>query len=324
MTREQSPRTSEKEATLANVALLYYGEGLTQGDIARRMKVSRATIINMLKEARDLRIVDIRVDGRHLSGSALSAELRAKFGLQDVYIATCSKDDEGNKREDMLRHLGRVGAVAVADIVEAGDRVGVAWGETILSVSEHMSKINMHDVSVHQLIGSMISDSVPTSEKCTIDIANMLSADCYTLHAPALASSAEVAALFKAEPTIRQQLEQLKSLDMTIASIGHTGDDTHLARAQMASASELEDVRAAGAIGIICCRYIDADGQPIKHPPDDRLIAVELENLVRVPKKLLIVGGVDRKDAVLAAIKGGFVTHLCVDHELAQALRETP
>ncbi len=322
MTKEQTPRASEKEATLANVALLYYGEGLTQGDIARRMKVSRATIVNMLREARDMRIVDIRVDGKHLSGSALSTELRAKFDLQDVYIATCSKDGEAETREEMLRHLGRVGAVAVADIVDEGDRVGVAWGETILSVSEHMSKCNMHDVSVHQLIGSMISDSVPTSEKCTIDIANMLSAACYTLHAPALASSAEVAALFKAEPTIHRQLEELKTLDMTIASIGHVGDDTHLSRAHMVSADELADVREAGAVGIICCRYIDADGQPIKRPPDDRLIAVELENLVRVPKKLLVVGGANRKDAVLAAIKGGLVTHLCIDSTLAQALRE--
>lgn len=324
MTKEYPPRHSEKGALLANVALLYYGEGLTQSDIARRMKVSRATIVNMLREARDMRIVDIRVDGRHLSGSALSAELRSKFNLQDVYIATCSKGDETEARNDMLRHLGRVGAVAVADIVEEGDRVGVAWGETILSVSEHMSKIIMRDVSVHQLIGSMISDSVPTSEKCTIDIASMLSAACYTLHSPALASSAEVAALFKAEPTIRHQLEELRTLDMTIASIGHTDDDTHLARAHMVSAGELTDVREAGAVGIICCRYVDADGRPIKRAPNDRLIAIELEDLVRVRKKLLVVGGVDRKDAVLAAIKGDLVTHLCVDQKLAQALRDTP
>ena len=79
--------TGDKEALLSNVALLYYGEGLTQSEIAKRLKVSRATVVNMLRESRDLGIVDIRVEGRHLSGSTLSRDVREAFGLEDVYVA---------------------------------------------------------------------------------------------------------------------------------------------------------------------------------------------------------------------------------------------
>ncbi len=308
---------------LANVALLYYGEGLTQSDIARRMSVSRATVVNMLREARETRIVNILVEGKYLAGSSMSNELRDKFGLEDVYVANSGKSDSKVSRAEMLRHLGRVGAIALTDITEPGDTIGVAWGETIFSLSEQMPQVRKPDVTVCQMIGSMNSEIVPASEQCAIQIANMMSAKCFTLHAPGVGSSPEIAALLRTEPTIEQQLLRLRSLDVTVASIGHVGDQTHLVKANMTTLEELHAARDAGAVGVICCRYIDANGEPVRVPPDDRLIATDCEDLRLARKKLLVVGGVRRKDAVLAAIKGDYVTHLCIDQSLAAALLDS-
>lgn len=313
---------SDKHAQLANVALLYFGEGLTQNDIARRLQVSRATIVNMLREARETGIVDIRVEGRSLAASTLGLELRAAFGLQDVYVAQTGLAETGAQapRDAMLRQLGRVGATALCDLVRPGDRLGIAWGETVRALSEEVPRSHIPGVKVFQMIGSMISDSVPTSEICAIRIANMLGAECSTLHAPAIASSAAMAASIRAEPTIRAQLDALDQLDMVVASIGNTDDDTHLARAQMASPQELQAARKQGAVGILCCRYIGAGGRVLRLPPDNRLIATELDAIRRADRRLLIAGGADRCDAVQAAIAGGYVTHLCVDERLAEAL----
>lgn len=310
---------TDKHALLANVALMYFGEGLTQNDIAKRLQVSRATVVNMLREARDTGIVDIRVDGRSLAASSLGLDLRAAYGLDDVYVAQGTAMD-AMPRTEMLRLLGRVGAIALADLVRKGDRLGVAWGETVQALSMHVPRAVTSGVKVYQMIGSKMSESVPTSETCAIAIANMLGAACYTLHAPAIASSAGVAAMFRAEPTIRAQLDALSQLDMAVASIGNVSAQTHLARAQMVSAAELAAARKAGAVGILCCRFIDGDGRVLHMPPDDRLISTELENIRRAERRLLVVGGADRADAVRAAIRGGYVTHLCVDRALAQAL----
>jgi deoxyribonucleoside regulator len=310
---------ADKHAILANVALLYFGEGMTQSDIAKRFQVSRATIVNMLREARESGIVDIRVDGRSLAGSALGLELRNLLGLEDVYVAQTGTEGPVS-RPEMLRQLGRVGATALCDMIRPGDRLGVAWGETVRALSEHVPRVSTTDVQVFQMIGSMMSESVPTSESCAIVIANMLGAQCYTLHAPAIASSIEVAELFKAEPTIRAQIDALARLDIVIASVGNVSDDTHLARAQMASSKDMARARDAGAVGILCCRFIDRAGNVLRVAPDDRLITTELENIRRAERRLLVAGGADRKDAVLASIKGGYVSHLCVDQELAEAL----
>ncbi|MBL4541135.1 MAG: MarR family transcriptional regulator [Rhodobacteraceae bacterium] len=317
MAKDTAAQRVDKHAMLANVALLYYGEGLTQGDIARRMRVSRATIVGMLREAREAGIVDIRVDGRSLAGSTLSHDLRQAWGLDDVYVAECG---EATARPGMLRQLGRVAAIALTELVRPQDRVGVAWGETVRAMSEQMPRTETTGVRVYQMIGSMMSDSVPTSESCAIQIANMLGAECSTLHAPALGSTAEVAALFRAEPTIRAQLGALQALDLTVASIGHVGDETHLARARMASGPEMRAARAAGAAGILCCRFVDAAGRALALPPDARLLAAELDSIRRARTRLLVVGGTDRLAATIAAIRGGYVSHLCVDGTLARAL----
>ncbi|MEM6939985.1 MAG: sugar-binding domain-containing protein [Pseudomonadota bacterium] len=318
---DKTPRntTGDKEALLSNVALLYYGEGLTQGEIAKRLKVSRATVVNMLRESRDLGIVEIRVDGRHLSGSTLSRDLREAFGLEDVYVADLGEGTEID-RAQTLKQVGRVAATALLDTAEPGNRIGIAWGETILAVAEATPQNPVQGVEVCQLIGSMISERVPASEDCTIQIAAKLGAQCFTLHAPGLISDASLAAKIRLEPTINAQLQRLKSLDLCVYSIGNVAPETHLAAAGMATEDELTAARAQGAVGIVCCRYIDAQGHDIDLPPTNRVIAAQTQDLRAAKKKLLVVCGVDRRDAALAALRGDLVTHLCVDSALAKAM----
>ncbi|WP_368188557.1 sugar-binding transcriptional regulator [Aestuariibius sp. HNIBRBA575] len=317
MARSDQTRQRDKDAQLANVALLYYGEGLTQSEIAKRIGVSRPTVVNMLRDCRERGIVEIRVGGDVLSGSNLSRQLCEKFGLQDAYVAQAQS---GKSRAATLPQVARVGAMAVSDIVKSGDVVGVAWGETIKAVSLAMNQSGFQDVTVCQMIGSMVSDRVPTSEDCSIRIAKSLNGDCYTLHAPAVLSSAELADALRNEPTIAAQLERLQHLDVAIFSVGNTKVDTHLVAAGIAEAQELDKAVTAGAMGVLCGRYISGDGQALGLPPEDRLIAIEIEQLKKAERKLLVAAGNDRVEAVEAAISGGLVTHLCVDECLAEFL----
>ncbi len=64
---DESGFLNQRNSVLTNVALLYSGEGLTQSEIAKRMNVSRATVVNQLRESRELGIVDIRICGEALA-----------------------------------------------------------------------------------------------------------------------------------------------------------------------------------------------------------------------------------------------------------------
>ena len=312
--------SNDKDSMLSSVALLYYGEGLTQSEIAKRFQLSRATIVNMLRECRERGIVEIRVDGQLFAASTMSRDLRDMYGLQDVYVAKDAAEDVTTAREDLLAHVARVAAMAVLDIVEPGDRIGVAWGETIAAVARAIPRSTVVQTQVCQLIGSQDSERVPASEFCAIEVANKLGASCHTLHAPGIVSSEALAKGLREEPTIRPQLARLSRIDMTIASIGHVEDDTHMAAAGISTRAELQLAREKGARGIICCRYIDENGAEVRSAPYDRIIAATIEDMKAAPKRLLVVCGTDRLTATRAALKGGLVTHLVVDQQLAKAL----
>src|ERR1700761_7575717 len=62
---------------------LYYEEGMTQGDIADAMGISRATVNSYLAEARDRGIVNISIEPARLASLTVAQELKRHFGLAD-------------------------------------------------------------------------------------------------------------------------------------------------------------------------------------------------------------------------------------------------
>ena len=311
--------STKDENYLANIALLYYQEGLNQGQIADRLGLSRATIINYLKEGRDRGIVDIRVNGESLRTSSTGQELRKMFDLDDVYISNSGPKFDYSLA---LRQTARVAALAFYNIIEPGDVIGVAWGETIRSVGENLPNRKIANTSVCQIIGSMESDRVLSAEDCAIQIANRISAQCYTLHSPAILSSNSLAQELRQEETIKAQLKRLKNLSAIITSVGDLSDSTHILSSGIISESELAEIKDAGGAGFICSGFIRADGTMLSHHLQERMIAIQLEDILKTPKRILVASGLKKVSAVTAALKGKFVTHAILDFELAKEILE--
>lgn len=308
---------SRDDALLANIALLYYNEGLTQSEIAKRAGVSRATIVNYLREGRARGIVDIRVKGEALAVSRQSRDLCAAFGLEDAYVASVMTGDDARAA---LRQTARIAAVALHEILAPGDKLGVAWGETIKLMSSEIPRQEVPGITVFQLIGSMRSTRLPAAETCAIQIANRLGATCFTLHAPAVLSSEALADEIRAEPAIQEQLRQLRGFDAVLYSVGDISDTTHLVDAGIVSLDDLHIAAKAGAAGVLSGRFINAAGEHLVVPIEKRMIAVELEEMRLATKRILVASGKNKLDAVRAAIAGGFVTHAILDSDLASDL----
>lgn len=311
------------DAVLANAAILYYKEGLTQNEIAKRMSVSRATVVTYLRLARENNIVEIRVNGASFSSSKLSKDLKQEFGLSDAYVAdyTSGGVEAGESRAANLnRHVARVGAAALYDILKPNDVMGVAWGETIHFLSEEISRGRIEGLTVCQMIGSMKTPLLSAAETCAIRIASRLGADCNTLHTPAVLSSAELAAALRVEPIIKSQLEKFAEFTRTVFSVGNCDINTHIVQSSIATEEEFNWYKARGAVGVLCGRFIDESGHHIAGPMDDRMIGISLNELRRLNCGVLVAGGPEKLSAIKAALAGGYVSHLVVDENTAQNL----
>lgn len=318
-------RALRQDSVLANTAILYYKEGLTQNEIALRLGVSRPTVINYLRLAREQNIVDIRINGASFTATDTFRELRHRFDLTDVYIASFPPDGDPadvSYRAQINRQIAQVGAMALHDILQPGELVGIAWGETIYHLANEAPYRVIDDLTVCQMIGSMTTPLVSTAEGCAISLASRLGAECHTLHAPAILTSADLAAALRDEPVIRKQLERLRTIDRSIFSVGACDSDTPIVQSAITSDEEFDWYRAQGAVGVLCGRFINRHGAHIRGPMDDRMIGVDLSSLKDRASGLLVAGGPAKFDAITATLNGGYVSHLVTDEQTAQALLE--
>lgn len=319
---ERTP-TPKSDALLANVAILYYKDGLTQSEIAKRLGVSRATVVNYLRLAHEQNIVDIRINGASFSVSNLSRELRSAFGLEDAYVANVYPGEDRSQRrlaEDTRRQVARVGAMVVHDLMQPGDVLGVAWGLTIQWLSEEMPRGSVRNLTICQLVGSMRSPLMPAAETSAIRIAAALGAECWTLHAPAIVSTPELAAALRAEPVIHNQLRKLEEINRSLFSVGDVSETTTLVQTGVVTPSELRWYRDHGAVGVLCGRFIDAAGRHVVGETDDRMIGITPDRLRQIASGILIASGADRIQAIRAALTGGHARYLVIDETTARLL----
>lgn len=310
--------TSAPGATLAHVAMLYYREGLTQGEIARRTGVSRATIVNWLKLAREQNIVDIRIHGENFAASPLARRIAETYDLVDAYIA--HDDADPLPPDAMLDRTAALGAQAMCDLLTENDVLGVAWGETVRRMAESFPSADLPGLMVHQLVGSMYSKHLFAAETCTIEIARRLHAGCRTLHAPAILSSSDLADRLRHEPVIADQVDAFRTLTKVLFSVGDVSPQTTLVAAGIGTAEDVAWYRDRGAAGVLSCHFIDREGKAMHGPLTDRTIGITPDVLRDVPMRMLVVAGREKHDATCALLKGGYVTHLVIDEAGARAL----
>ncbi len=84
----------------------------------------------------------------------------------------------------------------------------------------------------------------------------------------------------------------------------------------------MEDLRALGAVGDVLGVVIDAEGQPIPHPINERVIGIGLDDLGPIANVILAAGGPHKVAVVRAVLKRGVVDTLVTDEATARALLE--
>jgi DNA-binding transcriptional regulator LsrR (DeoR family) len=165
----------------------------------------------------------------------------------------------------------------------------------------------------------MANPLVMTAESCTTEIARRLDAKCINLNAPAVCSNVRLANALRGEPIISQQMERLRECNKAVYSVSPCKPDTHVVRFKVATREELKMYEKGGAICNLAGRFLDAGGKSVKGDLDDRLFAVQLNDLRRM-KGMLVVSGTHKAAPAVSVLRGGYVDCLVLDEKLAQAI----
>jgi DNA-binding transcriptional regulator LsrR (DeoR family) len=269
-----------------------------------------------LRKARETGIVNISTSTQLFTDDVMAREIEDAFGLDAVWIAP------HGDQVDPAAEVPVLASSVFLELVRKGDRIGVAWGQTVYAIADVMAYADLQDVTVVQLCGNLGAPFAYRPDQCTMEIARRLNAKGLNFYAPLVLSTEELAQQLRAEPVIREQLAGISDCDLALYSIGTVDAESHVVKCGALSVDEMDALRAAGAAGVVAGQIIDGNGALLDCSYNRRCISADLASLRHIPKRLVVVQEVSKFEPLLAGLAGGLCTHLVVSAAMAKRLHE--
>jgi deoxyribonucleoside regulator len=296
---------------LARVASLYYEEGLTQQRIAEELGYSRSAISRFLTAAREAGVVEIRVHHPLKRTLELETALRDQYDLRAVRVF----DRQALDYPRMLGRLGALGAQIVEANVRDGMKIGVSWGTAVFEVANALRPPFLPNVTVIQLVGSL---GTPDPEIDGVELARAYARSFggryRILPAPAIVEASQVRNILMQDRPVREVLAAACEVELAVVGIGTTRPEKNsMVRAEFLTEAEALNLASAGAVGDVCANLFDGDGNLLNLPLAARTVAIQADDLRRIPLVLGVAGGEVKADAIRGALKAHLVNALVTD-----------
>ncbi len=303
---------------LADIALMYYEEGLTQEEIAGRTQFSRSHISRLLAEAQKRGVVSIRVHHPLARNHSLEAKLQEVFGLKDVRV--CQNRSE--PYEDMVERIGGLAARLVAQHIHENITIGLSWGYALTEVVSAFHPVHCPGSSVVQVIGTVGSvDPVTDGPGLVRRFASLLDARAYTLAAPWFIDNKLVRDALLEDRRLRETLAMAEHLDIAIVGIGTIEPElSSIVRAGYIMPEQARYLGSIGIVGDVCGEQFDIHGNLMEIPLAGYVFGIDVGLLREVPLVIGVAGGPKKADAILGGLRSGLVNVLVTDESAAVAI----
>ncbi|GAB3612514.1 sugar-binding transcriptional regulator [Humibacter ginsengisoli] len=306
---------------MTKVARMYHERGIRQADIATSLNISQAKVSRLLKRAETVGIIRTTVTVAPGVHAELEERLEQRFGIAEAVVVDVDPDAD---EHETIGALGAGAAAYLEATLSGNDRIGVSsWSQTLLAMTEHMRPFTTGGATeVVQLLGGVGSPEVQShSHRLLGDLARILGADPVYVQAPGVVASSAIRDSLLGDPSMQEVARHWRDLTMAVMGIGSIEPSDILAVSGNAfAASDRERLIADGAVGDICHRIFRADGTAITGAVDDRIIAIPVEDLRRIPRRIGIAGGKRKREAIRGALSGGWVNALVTDLQTAEEL----
>jgi DNA-binding transcriptional regulator LsrR (DeoR family) len=257
-----------------------------------------------------------------------------RFGLAEARVVAAPPDavalprvahdaalrTTGSNDADVAAAVGRAAGHFLREHLQDGLSVGIGWGATLDALFDTLGAPAPLHVSVVSLLGGMTHSRAVNPAAVARRLADALRADCYQLTAPLVVASEATRDALWTERGLRELHRRARKVDLALVSVGDISAEATLFREGLVPRAELAGLRAAGAVGDVLCRFVDAHGQAVDHPLNRRVVAIGLEDLRRVPRIVVVSGGARKVAALRAALSALPVSVLITDAAAASGL----
>jgi DNA-binding transcriptional regulator LsrR (DeoR family) len=301
---------------ITRVARLHHMQGLRQ---AETLEISQASVSRFLALAEEHGIVRTIVVPPEGLFPELEDGLTAAYGLQAVYVVDITARETG---VELI--LGAAAARCLAAELKGGPVLGLtSWSATLREMARQMEPLSVTGIRrVVELLGDLGSPRLQhEAALATQQVARALDAEPVYLRTPGVMPNADLRKIALADAHVRSTMKMMDSVDVALVGVGPADFHGPLeAGDNFFTAQQLADVRAAGAVGQLHQRFINASGEAVPTALDDLVVGITLEQLRKVRRKIVVAGGAGKHRAIAAALAGKWIDVLVTDVNTANVL----
>lgn len=306
----------EAARQIYSVLVMHFQEGITQSEIAKLTKLSHAKVNRLIKQGREMGMVEINIRSPYQALFDLEARFKDATGLETVRITPTASSNP----QTILNQVGAAAAGLLLETLQDGDTVCITGGKGLSAVVEMLAPDRTFDVEVVPATGLVQGKHYTDVNHVATQMADKLGGKAFLIHAPLFAETvAEKRALLKMK-SVSDVLARARKARIAVMGIGSilTGDSSYYDLHPTSRGDR--GIEKAGAAGELLAHLIDRDGRVCKYELNDRLVAMSPRDLDEIPVTIGVAAGPNKVAPICAALRGGHMKALALDEATANAV----
>ncbi|MFV0405215.1 MAG: sugar-binding transcriptional regulator [Propioniciclava sp.] len=302
----------EERTQVVQVARMFYLEDHSKVEIAQQLGISRFKVARLLEQAKANGVVTITLNEHGSLDRELAHALVDRLGLTEAVVVAAEGTD--TERRDQV-------ASAAAEMLRStltdGEVLGMSWGRTLSRMTEFLTTLPV--VSVVQLTGTVGGSLDQSPVEIIRRVATATGGSAHPVFAPMIVRDRATADALRQQPDVAAAMALFREVTTALLSLGSWDPlDSQLGSALP---EELRsDLQQRGVVAEIASTLIAQDGSPLAPDFAAQSIAIQADELRRVPRVLVVAAGSRKVDAMRAALRAKIFTGVITDNEVARAL----
>lgn len=309
------PKTYGEQQLLV-AASLYYIDGINQDEIAKRFKVSRPTVVRMLKEVREQGLVEIKLTKELPHTRIIGAEIESKFaasGLEQVIVV--DEHDLSNKEV-----VARAASVYLENNIRDSDVLGVGWSTTLSHLATFYEKTSNQPKKIVQLAGAAGGVFGSNSQEISIRLSQAMMAPVNHLASPIFLANEVARNAIVQDRGVQETIALFSKCTIAIIGVGEVSKNSTLVKSKYLKASDMKEIESNGGVGDLLANFYREDGSEIDTSWNQLRVSASLDQIKKIDNVVAVSAGANKAKAVIGALKGGYINTLIIDLELANEL----
>jgi len=306
-----------EEKELVKVATMYYEEGLTQAEIAKKMGVSRSLISKMIIDAKKDGIVEVFIKSDTAYTVDLERKLEEKYQLKGaVVVDTAHLND--NEIETII---SQTAALYLKKISKDVKSIGVSWGGSLRKMIDCFPYTNQKDTVVYPLVGGVGDEhvEVQANQLCS-DLARKMRGQNKYLYAPISVRNPQLKKEILSIQSLSNVLEEAKEVDLALVGLANPFKNSTMEKLGYINEEIKEELEKCRVKGDINWRFFDENGQENGIELNQNIIGVELADLKKIPKIFAIVYGEEKVEPIHLALENKLLNIIVTTDKVAEEL----